>query len=117
MPVVRHIVSGLSTLMGVWVLASFIGVMFNPGNAGVWTLSLVWSLLASLLVMPTLVVVHHANRRAERRRARARRERPSVPATPFVEDAPAPDARRQVPEGQQVPEGPSAGEDGPMAPA
>lgn len=111
MTIMRYVVPGLSSLMGAWVLASFAGVMFNPGNAGIWTTSLVWSLLASLLVMPTLVIVHHAINRAEQRRARERRARPSPPASPrenpFVEDASR----------ERAPDWPPSEEEGPMAPA
>ena len=46
--------------MAIWVLSSFAGLMINPSNAEIWTTSLMWSLLSSLIVMPILVVVHHA---------------------------------------------------------
>lgn len=66
MKTIRRSIVGLSALMAAWVAISFIGVMFNTGNAGFWTTSLMWSLLASVLVMPTLVIAHHATNRAER---------------------------------------------------
>jgi hypothetical protein len=34
--------------------------MFNASNAEFWTASLIWSLFASLLVMPGLVIAYHA---------------------------------------------------------
>jgi hypothetical protein len=60
MKIIRKLIPVLGLFMGVWVLASFGGVMFNVTNAGFWTTSLMWSLLASLLIMPGLVVLHHA---------------------------------------------------------
>jgi hypothetical protein len=53
--------------MGVWVIVSFAGVMFNAGNAELWTTSLMWALLASLVVMPCLVIAHHMQKNAQRR--------------------------------------------------
>lgn len=70
MQVIRKIILGLSVFMGVWVAGSFIGVMFNIGNPEFWTASLMWSLLASVLVMPGLVIAHHARIQAERKAAR-----------------------------------------------
>lgn len=67
MNAVRHIIWSLSVLMGVWVIVSFAGVMFNTGNAEIWTTSLMWALLASLVVMPGLVIAHHMRQNAERK--------------------------------------------------
>ncbi len=61
MRTIRKIILGVSYFVGAWVLTSFIGVMFNPSNAGIWTSSLMWALLASLIVMPGLVLVYHAS--------------------------------------------------------
>jgi len=60
--------------MAFWVIASFAGVMVNAGDVGFWTTSLMWSLLASVIVMPGLVVAHHASKNAEKRAARKRKE-------------------------------------------
>lgn len=74
MKVIRLIILGLSFVMGTWVIASFAGVMVNAGDADFWTTSLMWSLLASVLVMPALVVAHHATKNAEKRAARKQME-------------------------------------------
>jgi uncharacterized membrane protein len=66
MPIVRQLIPGLSALMGVWVFLSFAGVMFNAGNAGFWTTSLISALLASVVLMPILVVLHHATAQGDR---------------------------------------------------
>lgn len=82
---VRKIIIGLSFLMGAWVIASFGGVMINAGDPGFWTTSLMWSLLASVIIMPGLVVAHHASKAAERRAAEKRMQQ----ATPPIEEQPA----------------------------
>jgi hypothetical protein len=60
MKFIRKLIPILAGLLGLWVMGSFVGVMFNLSNADFWTTSLMWSLLASLLVMPALVMVYHA---------------------------------------------------------
>jgi type VI protein secretion system component VasK len=60
MKIIRKLIPLLAGLVGIWVIGSFVGVMLNLSNADFWTRSLMWSLLASLLVMPGLVVLHHA---------------------------------------------------------
>lgn len=70
MQVIRKIILGLSVFMGIWVAGSFVGVMINVGNAEFWTASLMWSLLASVMIMPGLVIAHHARTQAKRRAMR-----------------------------------------------
>ncbi len=48
--------------VGLWVLVSFAGTMLDPARAPLWTRSLMWSLLASLLVSPALLVAGPASR-------------------------------------------------------
>jgi hypothetical protein len=67
MKFIRKLIPLLGILMGLWVIGSFGGVMLNLSNAEFWTTSLMWSLLASLLVMPALVMVYHASPRPEKR--------------------------------------------------
>jgi len=78
MKTIRHVILGTGVLIGVWVALSFIGVMFDTSNAGLWTRSLMWGLLASLIIMPGLVVAHHANERSIREKAA--QQEPSAPA-------------------------------------
>lgn len=90
MRTVRQIILTLSFLMGLWVIGSFVGVMLNVSNPGFWTTSLMWSLLASVLVMPALVVAHHANTRRATRKAAEQRANQAPPPQedqpPFVEE-------------------------------
>jgi len=83
MNTVRKIIIGSFYFIGSWVIASFVGVMFNPSNAGLWTTSLMWSLLASLLVMPGLVLVYHASQARHQKERKVSRD---VERPPFVED-------------------------------
>jgi hypothetical protein len=69
MKTIRRVIFMTGVLIGVWVASSFVGVMFDTGNAEFWTTSLMWGLLASIVVMPALVVAHHANERALRKAA------------------------------------------------
>jgi hypothetical protein len=87
MKIVRQIIVGLSVFIGVWVSLSFIGVMFDTGNAGLWTTSLMWALLASVVVMPGLVIAYHASERAETQAERKRARRAMEQQTAFVDDA------------------------------
>jgi hypothetical protein len=86
MKTARQIILALSVVMGLWVIGSFVGVMFNVTNAGFWTTSLMWSLLASVLVMPALVVAHHATNRAERRAAERRAQPSPYTQSPFIRE-------------------------------
>lgn len=47
----------LAWLTGLWLLSSFLGVMFNPSQASLWTQSLMWALLASVILAPALLFV------------------------------------------------------------
>ena len=83
---VRRLIVALSSGIGFWVLASFAGTMLDPAHAEPWTTSLMWSLLASALVSPALLMAYH----------HTTRERTAVPhgadagdATPFVETTPS----------------------------
>jgi len=84
----RVLVPGVSALMAIWVLSSFAGLMINPSNAEVWTTSLMWSLLSSLIVMPILVVVYHAFGKTDETPSRqdTASEGHTDPPAPFVSD-------------------------------
>lgn len=85
MKAIRHLILGTGVLVGVWVALSFIGVMADTGNAGFWTMSLVWGLLASIIIMPSLVVAHHANERVLRKHA----QKQQSAAAPALDEQPA----------------------------
>jgi len=87
MNVVRQSIFALSFLMGLWVLASFVGVMFNPSNAGLSTTSLMWALLAGGFVMPGLVMVYHVARSSSPAGRQTKGTAPSLSRQPaFVDE-------------------------------
>lgn len=45
----------LAVFVVIWVLGSFLGVMFDPSRANVWTQSLMWALLASVILAPVFL--------------------------------------------------------------
>jgi len=57
MKALRHLLSAFSFAIGLWVVASVAGVLFDPLRIQFWTSSLMWALLASLMVAPALVVM------------------------------------------------------------
>lgn len=62
----RHVIIGLSLLIASWAIASFAGVLMYLEPPEFWTTSLMWALLASIVVMPILMIGYHANERALR---------------------------------------------------
>lgn len=57
----HRVIIVLGSGIGLWVLGSFAGTMLNPANAAFWTGSLMWSLLAGVLVAPALLAVSDAS--------------------------------------------------------
>ncbi len=53
----RRILNVLTPIVALWALASFAGTMFDPGHAGFWTQSLMWSLISWMVVAPFFVFV------------------------------------------------------------
>lgn len=80
-------------MIGLWVLVSFGGVMFDSANASLWTTSLMWSLLTLLLAMPALVMINHASTTAERsakakkKAAQEKTEAATPEEKPFVQES------------------------------
>jgi hypothetical protein len=77
----RHLIVSLGFGTGFWVLASFTGAMLDPMRAEPWTMSLMWSLLASAAIAPALLMAYHSARQASARQQRAA----TGEAKPFVE--------------------------------
>lgn len=85
---VRRAILYLSIAIGVWVLVSFGGTMFDTANAGVWVKSLMWSLLSALFVMPALLMVSDVSRsKASKRTTQTQEPEPSPEEEqkPFVD--------------------------------
>lgn len=99
---VRRTILALSSFIGVWVLVSFGGAMFDSANAAFWSSSLIWSLLSCLIVMPALVMVSHASSQVTRKQAQ---QSPSE-QEPFIQEE-SDEARTLWPEPQQDAEWPT----------
>lgn len=83
---VRRLITSLIAFIGVWVLVSFAGVMFDGANAGLWVSSLMWSLLSALVVMPMLMVASHASTRAPEQTEQNRDRVPEHEQEPFIRE-------------------------------
>jgi hypothetical protein len=57
----KRLLSSLAIAVGAWVLVSFGGAMIDPAHAGLWTQSLMASLLTSLVLAPLLFVLRQRN--------------------------------------------------------
>lgn len=53
----KRLFQSLAILIGIWVLGSFLGVMFDPARAHIWTQSLMWGMLASVILAPVFIFV------------------------------------------------------------
>ena len=102
---VRRLILGLSGVIGVWVLVSFGGAMFDSANAAFWSSSLMWSLLSSLIVMPALVMVNHASSQSSKKAARRQAEA-AEEEEPFIQEESG-EAHTLWPEPEQEAEWPS----------
>ena len=98
---VRRLILALSGVIGVWVLVSFGGAMFDSANAAFWSSSLMWSLLSSLIVMPALVMVNHASTQSAKKAARQQAEQ-----EPFIQEE-SDEAHTLWPEPEQEAEWPA----------
>jgi len=95
---VRRLILALSSFIGVWVLASFGGAMFDAANAAFWTSSLMWALLSCLIVMPALVMVSLASTEASKKRTQQAPS--SEEQEPFIQED-SDEARTLWPEPEQ----------------
>jgi uncharacterized membrane protein YGL010W len=53
----KRLFQALAIFVAVWVLGSFLGVMFDPARANLWTQSLMWALLASVILAPVFIFI------------------------------------------------------------
>lgn len=58
MIILRRILAGLGVLVIVWIAASIGGLIFDPGRMQLWSSSLIGAFLASLLIVPALVMLY-----------------------------------------------------------
>ncbi|PSQ97657.1 MAG: hypothetical protein BRD55_01960 [Bacteroidetes bacterium SW_9_63_38] len=55
---VQKVILYLASAIGVWLLASFAGAMFDSANATLWSNSLMWAILSFLIVVPALALMN-----------------------------------------------------------
>lgn len=84
---VRRLILAFSGIIGVWVLVSFGGAMFDSANAAFWSSSLMWALLSCLIVMPALVMVNHASGQSASKKAAQQEAASDTEQDPFVQDS------------------------------
>jgi len=53
----KRLFQALAAIVTLWVLGSFVGVMFDTANQNLWTRSLMWSMLASIILAPVFIFV------------------------------------------------------------
>jgi hypothetical protein len=99
----RHLIVSLGFGIGFWVLASFTGAMLDPMRAEPWTTSLMFSLLASAVIAPALLMAYHSARQES---AHAQ-STAAGEAKPFVEEEAAGQMTTLWPEPQSQEEQPA----------
>ena len=53
----KRLFQTLAIFVAVWVLGSFVGVMLDAPRADLWTQSLMWALLASIILAPVFIFI------------------------------------------------------------
>ena len=53
----KRLFQALAIFIAVWVLGSFVGVMFDSARANLWTQSLMWGMLASVILAPVFIFI------------------------------------------------------------
>ena len=53
----KRLFRSLAVFVGIWLLCSFLGVMFDPARANLWTKSLMWALLSCVILAPVFLFV------------------------------------------------------------
>jgi hypothetical protein len=53
----KRLFQALAIFIAVWVLGSFLGVMFDSARANLWTQSLMWAMLASVILAPVFLFI------------------------------------------------------------
>jgi hypothetical protein len=51
----RRLLLSIAAFVGVWLLGSFLGTMFDPARANLWTTSLMWALLSCVILAPVFL--------------------------------------------------------------
>lgn len=57
----KRLFQTIAVIVGIWLLSSFLGVMFDPARANLWTQSLMWALLSCVVLAPVILFVGTSN--------------------------------------------------------
>lgn len=55
--IMKRLFQTLAIVVAVWVLGSFVGVMFDSARANLWTQSLMWAMLTSVILAPVFIFI------------------------------------------------------------
>jgi hypothetical protein len=55
---IRQLLTAFSFAIAVWLVGSVVGVVADPVRAEFWTASMMWALLAALMIAPALVMLY-----------------------------------------------------------
>jgi hypothetical protein len=53
----KRLFLSIAAFVGLWVLGSFLGTMFDPARADLWTTSLMWAMLSCVVLAPIFLFV------------------------------------------------------------
>ena len=57
----KRLFLSIALFVGIWLLGSFLGTMFDPARANLWTTSLMWALLSCVILAPVFLFVGTAS--------------------------------------------------------
>jgi NADH:ubiquinone oxidoreductase subunit 6 (subunit J) len=72
----KRLFQALAIFVAIWVLGSFVGVMLDPARANIWTQSLMWAMLASVILAPVFIFVGTSPKSASQSSAPPQAEQP-----------------------------------------
>lgn len=55
--VMKRLFNTFAVIVGLWLLGSFLGVMFDAAHKNLWTQSLMWALLSCVILAPVFMFV------------------------------------------------------------
>jgi len=53
----KRLFLSIAVFVGIWLLGSFLGTMFDPARANLWTTSLMWAMLSCVVLAPVFLFV------------------------------------------------------------
>jgi len=91
----KRLFLSIAAFVGVWLLGSFLGTMFDPARANLWTTSLMWAMLACVVLAPVFLFVGTSQPSSSAGPARRSDEHFEVEEAVDVPDEDAQEAQRE----------------------